>query len=130
MQLSSLIADLDGVRVIGAVDGIEITQVTMDSREVIPGALFCCVPGTISDGHRFLGEAVNAGALAVVTEHDHDGELSGCVELRVATGIARRTASLLAGIFEGLGRTEKRPSRRWWVRSWRVREEQSRSWAP
>ena len=101
MQLSSLIADLVGVRVIGAVDGIEITQVTMDSREVIPGALFCCVPGTISDGHRFLGEAVNAGALAVVTEHDHDGELSGCVELRVATGIARRTASLLAGIFEG-----------------------------
>jgi UDP-N-acetylmuramoyl-L-alanyl-D-glutamate--2,6-diaminopimelate ligase len=48
---------------------VEITSVQHDSRAVEPGALFCCVPGGHTDGHRFAGDAVRAGAAALLVEH-------------------------------------------------------------
>jgi len=45
---------------------IEITQVTADSRQVRPGALFVAMPGGATDGHRFIADAVQRGAAAVV----------------------------------------------------------------
>lgn len=43
-----------------------VLDVSSDSRSVRPGALFCAVPGTLWDGHEFVGEAVAAGASALV----------------------------------------------------------------
>lgn len=45
-----------------------IQQVVADSRQVVPGALFVAVRGQNSDGHAFLDEALNRGAVAVVVE--------------------------------------------------------------
>ncbi|MCA1741394.1 MAG: Mur ligase domain-containing protein, partial [Bacteroidales bacterium] len=45
-----------------------ITGVTADSREVQPGSLFIAVRGTRSDGHAFIGTAVESGATAVICE--------------------------------------------------------------
>ncbi|MEW5828952.1 MAG: UDP-N-acetylmuramoyl-L-alanyl-D-glutamate--2,6-diaminopimelate ligase, partial [Chloroflexota bacterium] len=42
-----------------------ITDVTGDSRQVRPGALFVAIPGGSFDGHRFIPEAVSRGAAAV-----------------------------------------------------------------
>ena len=41
----------------------QVRDVEHDSRLVVPGALFACIPGAIDDGHRFAGEAVSAGAV-------------------------------------------------------------------
>ena len=38
----------------------------VDSREVEPGNLFVALPGERTDGHRFVGAAVGAGAAAVL----------------------------------------------------------------
>ncbi|MEK6694234.1 MAG: UDP-N-acetylmuramoyl-L-alanyl-D-glutamate--2,6-diaminopimelate ligase [Nitrospirota bacterium] len=46
----------------------EITALTDDSRRVSPGGLFVAVKGTQADGHRYLGQAVSAGAGALVVE--------------------------------------------------------------
>jgi len=43
-------------------------DVTHDSREVGPGALFCAVPGARTDGHDHAAAAVAAGAGAVLVE--------------------------------------------------------------
>lgn len=40
----------------------------MDSREVLPGALFACVPGATSDGHDYAATAVADGATALLCE--------------------------------------------------------------
>jgi UDP-N-acetylmuramoyl-L-alanyl-D-glutamate--2,6-diaminopimelate ligase len=45
-----------------------VADVALDSRDVTPGSLFFCVPGATFDGHAFAGEAVAAGAVAVVGE--------------------------------------------------------------
>ena len=44
--------------------------VFVDSRLVRPGSLFVALPGEHTDGHRFLGEAVAAGANAVLVRDD------------------------------------------------------------
>ena len=45
-----------------------ITAVTHDSRRVGPGGLFCCVPGSTTDGHDHAAGAVQSGAVALLVE--------------------------------------------------------------
>lgn len=45
-----------------------VARVTHDSRDVIPGTIFCCVRGQRSDGHDFAADAVARGAIALVVE--------------------------------------------------------------
>jgi len=47
---------------------VTITEVTIDSRAVQLGALFCCIPGANVDGHDFAHAAVSAGAAALLVE--------------------------------------------------------------
>ncbi len=54
-----------------------ITGVTADSREVQPGSLFIAVRGTKSDGHAFIGKAVESGATAVICETLPENALRG-----------------------------------------------------
>ncbi|MDO4539511.1 MAG: UDP-N-acetylmuramoyl-L-alanyl-D-glutamate--2,6-diaminopimelate ligase [Syntrophomonadaceae bacterium] len=46
----------------------DITAVVYDSRKVVPGALFVCIPGLKTDGHRYAQAAVEQGAVAVLAE--------------------------------------------------------------
>jgi UDP-N-acetylmuramoyl-L-alanyl-D-glutamate--2,6-diaminopimelate ligase len=75
VRLDKLVVAADlvsaGVQVSGAIGDpgrAEIWSMTLDSREVRPGALFCCVPGHTVDGHDFAEAAVDAGAVALLCE--------------------------------------------------------------
>lgn len=46
----------------------EITSVVYDSRKAGPGALFVCIKGFETDGHKYIQKAVEAGAAAVIVE--------------------------------------------------------------
>ena len=48
----------------------EVTVVTSDSRQVVPGALFVCIQGGRTDGHFYAKQAREQGALAVVVSRD------------------------------------------------------------
>ena len=64
MRLDQLIA----AELAGEAAFVEVTGLAYDSRKVLPGTLFFCVPGLRSDGHDFAAEAVQAGAVALVVE--------------------------------------------------------------
>ena len=68
MRLSGLLGDVEVRSVRGDPAGAEIVAVALDSENVVPGALFCCVPGSRTDGHDFAPRAVAAGAVAVLCE--------------------------------------------------------------
>lgn len=68
MRLKKLLERVDIKEVIGPED-VEITSLTMDSREAREGALFAALEGTAVDGHRFIPMAIGAGASAVVCNH-------------------------------------------------------------
>ena len=46
--------------------------VVVDSRQAVPGGLFVALPGTRADGHDHAGEAVAAGAVAVLAARELD----------------------------------------------------------
>jgi len=47
---------------------VQIEHVVCDSRQVAPGDLFVAISGVSVDGHRFVGDALQAGAVACVVE--------------------------------------------------------------
>ncbi len=47
---------------------VSVSQITDDSREVEPGALFVAMPGAQHDGHHYMGAAIAKGAVAVIGE--------------------------------------------------------------
>jgi UDP-N-acetylmuramoyl-L-alanyl-D-glutamate--2,6-diaminopimelate ligase len=47
---------------------ISITSITANSKSVAPGSLFIARRGKTGDGHRFIAEAISAGALAILTD--------------------------------------------------------------
>jgi len=50
------------------VPSLEITRVTDKSKNVIPGALFIAYPGVNVDGAQFIPDAIQRGAVAIVTQ--------------------------------------------------------------
>lgn len=45
-----------------------VSTIVHDSREAETGSLFCCLPGTKTDGHNFASKAVAAGACLLLCE--------------------------------------------------------------
>ncbi len=76
---------IEGLDVIGPVEGAdrEISGVCYDSRRAGKGSLFVCVPGTRTDGHEFIRDAVERGAVAVVAREEKPSSLdTGFVRVR------------------------------------------------
>lgn len=45
---------------------LEITSLSMDSRDVTKGAMYFCLEGMINDGHNFIDQAIKNGAICIV----------------------------------------------------------------
>lgn len=100
MRLADLIAGL-GVSARGPVGDVRICDVTDDSRTVVPGSLFIARRGLKADGRRFTGPALQAGAVAVLTD-DPEVEAPGAPVLLAPErpGLAA-TAAAVAERFYG-----------------------------
>ena len=76
--MNLLFDDIEVIETVGDPGAVDISGIAHDSRRVIPGDLFCCVPGLLSDGHVHATEAVERGAVGLLCEHfipellDHD----------------------------------------------------------
>src|SRR5688572_3388332 len=68
MQLSELIRDVPGARLVGS--DVAVRGVTDDSRRIGPGEVFVAVRGLTVDGHRFARAAAERGAAALVLEEE------------------------------------------------------------
>jgi UDP-N-acetylmuramoyl-L-alanyl-D-glutamate--2,6-diaminopimelate ligase len=85
-----------GTAVPAGADAVEIHAVHHDSRRVVPGSLFACLPGGATDGHLHAPDAVERGAVALLCERPLD---LGVPQFVVAD--ARAALGPLAARFHG-----------------------------
>jgi UDP-N-acetylmuramoyl-L-alanyl-D-glutamate--2,6-diaminopimelate ligase len=65
-----------------------IKSITPDSRQVANGSVFVAISGPVADGHTFIGQALNNGAVAVVCEHiPENASAVGGIECRGVTPV-------------------------------------------
>ncbi|MDR1617291.1 MAG: UDP-N-acetylmuramoyl-L-alanyl-D-glutamate--2,6-diaminopimelate ligase [Syntrophomonadaceae bacterium] len=83
----------------GSIDNCDIKGIAYDSRKVKNGYLFVCVKGFQNDGHDFAVQAVENGAVAVLSEKVLPLQPAGFVS--VVTGDTRKALSVLAANFYG-----------------------------
>ncbi|OYD06616.1 UDP-N-acetylmuramoyl-L-alanyl-D-glutamate--2,6-diaminopimelate ligase [Paludifilum halophilum] len=95
MKLSTLIDSLVLARVTGDAE-VEITGIETDSRKLKPGDLFIALRGFSVDGHRFVSQAVERGAAAVMVEED--AEVPADVP-QVCVPDTRRAMAVVAAVF-------------------------------
>ncbi|MBM3222181.1 MAG: UDP-N-acetylmuramoyl-L-alanyl-D-glutamate--2,6-diaminopimelate ligase [Candidatus Tectomicrobia bacterium] len=81
-----------------------VRQLTADSRQVQPETLFIAVRGAHTDGHQFLGEALQRGATVLVVESCpppllQEAQQAGCTVVQVAN--SRQMYALLASAYYG-----------------------------
>lgn len=67
MELRKLLKNIKPVAIKGD-DGVDVTGVNINSRLIEKGHLFVAMKGTQVDGHRFIANAVESGAMAVLCE--------------------------------------------------------------
>ena len=89
---------LHGVPLMGEhfTEDMEISSLSYDTRTLEPGALFVALPGARTDGARFIREALEKGAAAVLCETPPEGEGPW-----LATPDARRALALASANWFG-----------------------------
>lgn len=80
--------------------GVMVSGIEYDSRQVVPGDLFCCIRGFSSDGHDFAPAAVEAGAKALLVERWIEGEPASSIP-QLKTPRARLAMADLACVYYG-----------------------------
>ena len=109
----SQVSDFLGV---GSVSSpVVISGYQIDSRLMAPGGLFFAIRGAKVDGHDFLGEVAERGAVAALVSRDYGGPAFGLVLIRVgdvgealralARGVAQELGVPIIGITGSMGKT-------------------------
>jgi len=95
---------LDGAEVLAHSGNPDVSGVEYDSRRVKPGCVFVAMRGESSDGNRYIDQAIQAGAVAVVTDSSTEMPREG-VAWAVAPHGRRALARVSANFY-------KRPAER------------------
>jgi len=67
VKLDKILKNIAAIQVVGNTD-IIISEIIIDSRKILKNCLFVAVKGTQVDGHDFIQNTINNGAIAVVCE--------------------------------------------------------------
>ena len=74
-----------------------ITAIHYDSRNVTDGTLFVAVPGEAVDGHRYISEAIEGGAVAIIGEIPHEDLSVPYIQVTDS----RRALALISALYYG-----------------------------
>lgn len=97
MKLEDIIDGIHVKSVSGSI-AVEVSGVFYDSRKVVAGGVFFALEGLGADGHDYLGQAIENGAVAIVSERPNPAEFPATW---LQVGNARDAMGFAAAHFEG-----------------------------
>ena len=71
MKLKNLLVGLEGLKLKGDLE-LEVEGIESNSKNIKPGFLFIAIKGFAADGHKFIPNAVENGATAIMIEEGCD----------------------------------------------------------
>ena len=71
MNLKKILIGIDGLKAKGELD-IEITGIESNSKNIKEGYMFIAIKGFATDGHKYINDAIKAGAKAIMIEEGCD----------------------------------------------------------
>ncbi len=95
MKLFQLISKLEVKKIIGS-SQIEVENIYCDSKAVTKNSIFICIKGNGCDGHDYVRQAENYGAVAIVSERAVETSLT-----QIIVDDCRKAMSILASEFYG-----------------------------
>ena len=73
MKLSELCSEFKYECLSGSMD-VDVRDVIYDSRKITEGTVFVCMVGAVTDGHKYIPDAVKKGASAIVVERADEAQ--------------------------------------------------------
>ena len=98
MKLNELLKNIKPLDIAGNAE-VEITGVNIDSRRIQQGHLFVAMKGTQTDGHAYIGKAVELGAAAILCEELPETKAEGVTY--VVVGSTESAVGPVATMFYG-----------------------------
>lgn len=98
MQLQDILYGVT-IQMLVGVTNKEVAALEFDSRKVQPGTVFFAIKGTLTDGHKYIGQTIAAGASVVVCEDMPESQLPEVTYIQVEN--ANVALGLMAANFYG-----------------------------
>ena len=71
MKLSKICNELEYECLQGSMD-TEVRDIIYDSRKIAPQTMFVCMVGAVTDGHKYIPDAIEKGASVIVVEREEE----------------------------------------------------------
>lgn len=100
MKLSKICEEIEYTLLQGSFE-TEVRDIIYDSRKIAPETMFVCMVGAVTDGHKYIPDAVEKGASVIVLEREEEAAQipENITVLKVAS--ARLTLALMsAALFD------------------------------
>lgn len=101
MELTQLLNSLHVIQVTGEVQRKDVADIVYDSRKIQKNSVFVAIKGYKTDGHKFLQDAINKGAVAVVVEDDNSIPDDLIIHTRIAKILVKDSRIALAELSKG-----------------------------
>lgn len=101
MELTELINHIKVIQVAGNVQRKDVSSIEHDSRKVKKNSVFVAIRGYKTDGHLFVMDAINKGAVAVVVEEDNNIPDEIFIHADIAKVVVHNSRIALAELSKG-----------------------------
>ncbi|MFZ2324551.1 MAG: UDP-N-acetylmuramoyl-L-alanyl-D-glutamate--2,6-diaminopimelate ligase [Ignavibacteriaceae bacterium] len=102
MELTQLLNSVHAIQVIGKVQRRDISNIHYDSRKVQKNSVFVAIKGFKTDGHKYIPDAIDKGAVAVVVEDDNSVPDELIIHSQIAKILVNDCRKALAELSKGL----------------------------
>lgn len=101
MELTQLLNSVHALQVTGEVQRRDVADIVYDSRKVQKNSVFIAIKGYKTDGHKFLQDAINKGAVAVVVENENSIPDEFVAHAQIAKIVVKDCRKALAELSRG-----------------------------